>query len=298
MLLPRKPLRAGRWVLACLMMLGPGITPARASEANSPALTASPPGALVGVVVASRTLDLAPKVEGRMEVLKVRLGERVSAGQEVAVLELEPFELELAARLANLKAAEADQAKNNLLLTQAQQRLEREKRIREYSAAEALETAETAVALALADLDLAKARTAEAKARYDLAASNLANARVRAPFSGVVSEVLLQPGVLVGRTTPLLRLVSDELRLRFAVPAAQSGNVRPGTEVRVRLEALDVTVTGTVDSISPELDPASRHLRAEAKLNVPAAQRGRIPTGLLAQVELRPGSGNVATTVP
>jgi RND family efflux transporter MFP subunit len=280
------------------MMLGPGITPARASEASSPALTASPPGALVGVVVASRTLDLAPKVEGRMEVLKVRLGERVSAGQEVAVLELEPFELELAARLANLKAAEADQAKNNLLLTQAQQRLEREKRIREYSAAEALETAETAVALALADLDLAKARTAEAKARYDLAASNLANARVRAPFSGVVSEVLLQPGVLVGRTTPLLRLVSDELRLRFAVPAAQSGNVRPGTEVRVRLEALDVTVTGTVDSISPELDPASRHLRAEAKLNVPAAQRGRIPTGLLAQVELRPGSGNVATTVP
>jgi RND family efflux transporter MFP subunit len=295
MLLPRKPLRAGRWLIACLMMLGPGIAPALASEASSPALTASPPGALVGVVVASRTLDLAPKVEGRMETLKVRLGERVSAGQEVALLELEPFELELAARLANLKAAEADQAKNTLLLTQAQQRLEREKRIREYSAAEALETAETQVALAVADVDLAKARTAEAKA---LAASNLANARVRAPFSGVVSEVLLQPGVLVGRTTPLLRLVSDELRLRFAVPAAQSGNVRPGTEVRVRLEALDITVTGTVDSISPELDPASRHLRAEAKLNVPAAQRGRIPTGLLAQVELRPASGNVAATVP
>jgi RND family efflux transporter MFP subunit len=241
-------------------------------------------------VVASQILDLAPRVEGRLDVLKVRLGERVSAGQELAVVELQPLEQELAARQANVQAAQADHSRSAILLTQAQQRLEREKRIREYSAAEALEQAQSQVALALADVELAKARVAEAQARLDQAASNLANARLRAPFAGVVAEILLQPGNLVGRTTPIVRLVSQELRLRFAVPPPLAGTLHTGTEVHVRLESLDVTLTGSVDSISPELDAASRHLRAEARLSIPPAWKGRIPSGVLAEVELRPAS--------
>jgi RND family efflux transporter MFP subunit len=250
----------------------------------------------VGVVVASQFLDLVPRVEGRLEVLKVRLGERVSAGQELALVELQPLELELAARQANVQAAEAEHSRSTILLTQAQQRLEREQRIREYSAAEVLEQARNQVALALVEVELAKARVAEARARLDLAASNLANARLRAPFAGVVSEIFLQPGNLVGRTTPIVRLVSQELRLRFAVPPPLAGTLHTGTEVHARLESLDVTLTGSVDSISPELDPASRHLRAEARLSIPPAWRGRIPSGVLAQVELRPASRSGQST--
>lgn len=246
----------------------------------------------MGVVVAAQMLDLAPRVEGRLEALKVRLGDRVSAGQEVAVLEFQPLELELAARQANLHAAEAEQSRSTILLTQARQRLEREQRIREHSPAEAVEQAESQVALALADVELAKARVAEARARLDQATRDLAHTRVRAPFAGVVSVLFLQPGNMVGRTTPILRLVSEELRLRFAVPTALASTFRTGLEVHVRLEALEVTLTGVVDSISPELDPASRHLRAEARLDIPPTWRGRIPSGMLAQVELRPASSN------
>jgi RND family efflux transporter MFP subunit len=281
-----KRLATGRLLLASLLVLGPGRASAESPEAPPAPRAAS----LVGVVVASQIVELVPRVEGRLDVLKVRLGDRVSSGQELALVELQPLEQELAARQANLQAAQADHSRSAILLTQAQQRLEREKRIREYSAAETLEQAQSQVALALVDVELAKARVAEAQARLDQAASNLANARLRAPFAGVVAEILLQPGNLVGRTTPILRLVSQELRLRFAVPPSLAGTLHTGTEVHVRVESLHITLTGSVDSISPELDPASRHLRAEARLNIPPVWKGRIPSGVLAEVELRPAS--------
>lgn len=287
----RSPPLARPLALVGLLLLG--AAPARGSEPARLDLSAR--GELVGVVVATRSLDLTPKVEGRLEALRVRLGERVAAGQELAVLERQPLELELASRQASLQAAKAEQARSEILLTQARQRLEREQRVREHSAAEALESAENQVALALADLELARARTAQAQAQHDLAARSLENTRVRAPFAGTVAELFTQPGMQVSQATALLRLVGEELRLRFAVPAAQAGAVRAGTQVEVRLEALALELTGVVESLAPEVDPASRHLRAEARLDIPPAWRSRIPTGLLAQVRLRPAGQATAS---
>ncbi|WP_224247947.1 efflux RND transporter periplasmic adaptor subunit [Hyalangium gracile] len=270
------------WALASLALVGLGASPVGGAEAPSGAQA----DGLVGVVVATRTLDLGPKVAGRLEDLKVRLGERVAAGQVVAQLETQTLQHEHAARQAGVKAAEADVNRNIILLTQAQQRLEREKRIKDYSAAEAVETAENQVALATADVELAKARASEAQARASEAAISLENARVRAPFAGLVSEIYLYPGTQVTQTTPVIRLVSEELRLRFAVPIAQAGLLRVGSTVSARVETLGIVLTGVVDSVSPEVDQASRLLKAEARLDIPASHRGKVPSGLLALVQL------------
>jgi len=274
------------WALAALLLVGLGAAPGEGD--GTPASLGAANGGLVGVVMATRTLDLGPKVDGRLQELKVHLGERVAVNQVVASLETEAFEFELAARQAGSKAAEADLSRATILLAQAQQRLEREKRIKDYSAAEAIETAENQVGLASADLDLAKARAAEAQARLAQAVSNLENARIRAPFAAVVSEIYLYPGTQLARSAPVLRLVSEDLRLRFAVPIAQAGTLRPGVPVSARLETLGLVLTGAVENISPEVDQASRLLKAEARLDIPAAHRGRIPSGLLAVVELNP----------
>ncbi len=253
---------------------------------------------LVGVVVAARTLDLAPRVEGRLEVMRVRLGDRVAANQEVATLERQPLSIELAARQAGVKAAEAEYSRNQILLTQAKQRLEREHRVKEYSAAEAVETAENQVALSTSDVALAQAHVSQAQAQLDQVVIQLENTRVRAPFAAFVSEIFIYPGAQVSQATPVVRLVSEELRLRVAIPASMASLARPGAEIQARLEALNLVVTGVLESVSPELDPASRHLKAEARLEIPAAHRGRIPTGLLAEVEFRGSPPAVSSGTP
>lgn len=285
------------WALAFLTLSGLGATP-MGETAGAQASTLPLSQELVGVVVATRTLDLGPKVEGRLQELKVRLGERVAANQVVAALETEPLEFEWASRQASLKAAEAEVNRTTILLLQAQQRLEREKRIKDYSAAEAVETAEHAVALAAADQELAKARAAEAQTRLAQAATQLENAKVRAPFAGVVSEIYLYPGTQLARNSPILRLVSEEFRLRFAVPISHAGLLRPGAPVSARLESLGLVLTGFVENVSPEVDPSSRLVKAEARLEIPPAHRGRIPSGLLAVVDLSPSGGVTASSTP
>lgn len=270
---------------ACLLLLGLGAAGAEAAgdgETGPVAVRAEP---LVGVVVASRVLDVSCQAEGTLEQLRVRLGERVKAGQVLAALDLRPLQLELAVRQAALDASKVELGRAKILLTQAEQRLERERRVAEYSAAQDVETAENQLQLARADVELAQARMAQAQAQLALAASNLEQAQVRAPFSGAVSEVYLQPGATVRRGAPVVRLVAEELRLRFAVPESRAGSVQPGTAVRVRLQAVEVVLQGTVDNVSPEIDSASRHIWAEARLQIPDSLRSRIPTGLLAQVE-------------
>jgi len=240
---------------------------------------------LVGVISATRSLDLLPQVEGRLEQLKVRLGDRVEAGQVVAVLDTRTRQFELSARQAQLKAAEAEHARFNILLQQAQQQLVREKRIRDYTAAEAVEKAEYAVGLAVADVELAKARHSAAQAEVAIATENLEQARIRAPFTGVVSEEYLQPGMMAGRATPIVRLVGEERLLRFAIPEALVGSVRRGDLVRIRVGGV-LPLQGAVERISPELDATSRHLKAEARLSVPDEARGLLPIGAVVPVEL------------
>ncbi|HEX8698484.1 MAG TPA: efflux RND transporter periplasmic adaptor subunit [Myxococcaceae bacterium] len=283
-------------MLAAALLAVPGSALA-APPRNAPtAATAIPADWLVGVVVAHHALDLTAQAEGRLEKLEVRLGDRVQAGQVLAVLELAPLQMEVNARQATLQAADAELRRAQVLLQQAQQRLEREKRISHLTAAEALETAQTELELASVNVDLAKARRAETEARLEQARKNLEYAHIRAPFTGRITERYQSLGSMVGRATPLFRMVSDELRLRFAVPETRTATVRPGAPVQVRLPALGVTLEGKVESLAPEVDTASRHQKAEARLTIPEPLRSRVAVGLLAEV--MPEPAGVATSSP
>lgn len=267
------------WRLILLILLA-----ASAASANPP-LSTGKAESLVGVIFARQALDLVVEKEGRLRQLNHLLGERVEAGQVVAVLDTRTRQLEVTIRQATLNAAAAEQSRFAVLLLQARQKMERESRIKAFSAAETLETAETQVELALADLELAQSRVAEARAQLALAQQGLEDASIRAPFTGRVSDQYLQPGMLVSRVTPILRLVSDELRLRFFAPAAIADALPAGVKVRVWIDGVDMPLVAIVDRVSPEIDASSRHQKLEARLVIPDALRTRIRVGQVVQVE-------------
>ncbi|MET0400897.1 MAG: efflux RND transporter periplasmic adaptor subunit [Cystobacter sp.] len=289
-----------RWVFSLMVMTG---TVARADIPSAPAPVIAPaPGAssrFVGVISASQTVDLAPLVEGRLEQVKVRLGDHVEAGQVVATLETRLWQLELSARQAQFQAAEAEHARAVLLLTHAAQKLKRDQQIRTIIADDEVRASEQKVELATVDVNLAKAKLAEARALVDVANENLEQARIRAPFAGIVSEQYLQLGLLVNRSTPILRLVREDVRLRFAIPEQQVASIRPGSEVWVYAKnSPSAPLKAVVDRISPELTLSSRHLRAEAKLEIPAGRRTDIPIGSVVEVALSEAPRRTATASP
>lgn len=184
------------------------------------------------------------KVPGRVAARLVSEGERVAAGQPVALLDdteqkqtvaLRRAELataeatladlvagsrpqEIATAKAVLRSAEADRDRARLELARQQ-----ELRRKDVTAARDLETAEAACAVAAARADqaaealklaeegprkdavaAARARADSARAALALAETQLENTRLAAPFAGVVLSHNIEPGEFVAAGTPVV----------------------------------------------------------------------------------------------
>jgi HlyD family secretion protein len=145
------------------------------------------------------------------------------------------------------------------------------------------------------DLDAVRAQAEALKAQYDLAALQKGEALVTAPSPGTVAKLLVDPGNLVGPGTALLALVSEhpihaiiaipeKHYSRFAGSAASSAAV-PKTEVRVYPVAYGSAerFAGTLERVSPLIDPQSRTFTVEA--TVPNLD-GRLRPGMYVNAEI------------
>ena len=206
-----------------------------------------------GVIVASGSVEateaqLGFQVPGRIDTIAVAEGDRVTAGQVLArldVTELEARRAQAAAQLeavrallgelqSGSRAEEVAQSRTAAAaatdrLNDAQRDLARTRQLFDGGAVsqEALDKAQTAFDLARAQRDQAaqarqlvetgprperiaaqRAQVAQAEASVRQIDATLANAVVRAPFGGVVTVKDREPGEVVGAGTPVLTVMN------------------------------------------------------------------------------------------
>ena len=242
----------------------------------------------LGVVVATHTVDLAPKVNGRVDAVHVRLGERVNTNAPIATLDTAALRHDLKMGEAKLAIARAEEAKAQIELRQLEEELEAFTALSQSGnvSAKELSSAQHRHQGAAASLEAARARVAEAEAQILQLKQTLADAYIRAPFAGVISDRFVDPGAMVGPLVPIARLVSaDNLRVRFAVPEQSAGGIGPGTAVQADVGAAGTQLTAVVDRVAPEVDIASRMIIAEAKLD-PGETKKAIPSGTVVRVSI------------
>lgn len=118
-----------------------------------------------------------------------------------------------------------------------------------------------------------------------------------APQDGVVSEVLVREGQAVMPGTPLFRVNgTDTLWLEAAIPQAGSVGIGPGTKVEATVSATPgETFDGEVETLLPQIDPASRTQRARIVLR---NEGNRLVPGMFAELTLRGGEGAAVPLVP
>ncbi len=113
------------------------------------------------------------------------------------------------------------------------------------------------------DLDNARAELAIAAADIDLARARLAKTRIVAPFPGRVGSRRISPGAFVqagARITELARI--DQLKIVFAAPERFVPKLARGEEVQITTTAFPgEMLAGTIHVIEPALDPATRNAR-------------------------------------
>jgi|LSQX01.1.fsa_nt_gb RND family efflux transporter MFP subunit len=219
-----------------------------------------------GELEAILAVEVKPKLQGRLERLELANGQpttegaEVKAGEIIAVLDRRELEAQVALAEAQARQAEVVVADR-----------ERERRRLEALFAEEVAT-EQARDAAVTAHESAQAAAAQAKAQLKLARVNLDEACIRAPMDGVVLERLADPGAMVGPTASIVRIAQmDPLRLMLPIPARLLPMLDEGrTEVLVSTDVWPGReVRGTVSRIFPEVNPATRTMRAEVRLENP-----------------------------
>ncbi|MBU0775645.1 MAG: efflux RND transporter periplasmic adaptor subunit [Alphaproteobacteria bacterium] len=199
----------------------------------------------VGTALANEQVILSAPVTERVTSINFADGGYVAKGQVIATMAIAQEQAELAAAQAQA--------------LQAGQQLQRVQALKARGFATA----------ALLDQQLALANAAKASADQSRAAIN--DRVIRAPFGGWLSLRTVSPGAIVTAGTAIAT-VSDisRIKLDFTVPETRLSTIREGQTIRAVSAAWpDRPFNGTIATIDPVIDPATRAVRVRAILPNP-----------------------------
>jgi len=255
---------------------------------------------------------IGAKVAGRVKVVKVEFGTVVQAGDVIAQLDPEEFDLQVKQAEAQLeqvrakvglKPGQPDDELNPLksppvlqekaLLEEARANLDRTEQLHRQGTVTTAELHQREAALSVAEarfeaslnsVDEQIALLGVRKAELALAREHQSEATVKAPFTGVIQERRVAPGVYVRVGDPMVTLVrTHPLRFRTGVPEREALNVHLGQPVQIVIEGIEKPIDGKICRISPALDLSSRSLWIE--VDVPNAG-GQLRAGLFAEADI------------
>lgn len=241
---------------------------------------------IYGTVESDRTAAISARVMAMVTSVKVRAGNRVARGQ--VVLEIDP----------QAAQGQLDQARGALAQARAAQTLA----ARNHERFEALAATDAA---SLLELDTArmhheqtKGAVEQAQGAVRAAAAVASDARVTAPFDGLVVRRMVEVGDLAAPGRPLLMVESDKgRRLSIEVPesVAARARIHVGQRIRVGIDTrsdLGLFEAEVVEA-APGVDPMSHTRLVKIALSVdglPSGSSGRawIPTGEKSVVAVPP----------
>jgi RND family efflux transporter MFP subunit len=269
-----------------------------------------------GVVAAQESASVSSRLVATIAGVQVKAGDRVRAGEALITLDAQDVAEHTGQARASAVAAEKAlvQARTEQTAAEAEHRLATawQKRIaalharnsatdQERDEAEArLSAAAARLAGAQAAIDAADAHLVSARAAVGVAAATESFTTLRAPFDGLVTERLVDPGNLAAPGVPLLRIESDGARqVVVRVDEARAAYVHPGDRVRVLIDAVDEPIAGDtgVEGVVAEVARAvGADQRAfTVKVTVPSTVTAR--SGSFARVVFR-GALRRALMVP
>lgn len=207
---------------------------------------------------AERHVDVVSRTQGLVKSILVEEGDRVTEGQPLAQLDTDALELTLREREVNMNSLESNYKRSQELVEQE--------------------------LLSSQEFEQTKFQYEAAATQYESAKLQLEYATIRSPFSGIITERLVEVGNLVNANDVVFRTADlDPLLARIHVPEKDIGQVRPGQSVRINVEGSDQTHTGRVSLISPIVDPESGTVKVTVEIR---DRMGTLRPGMFTTVNL------------
>jgi RND family efflux transporter MFP subunit len=266
-------------------------------------------------------VDVHAKVAGYIRKIFVDVGDKVRAGQELAVLEVPELN-------AQVMGAKSDLDRSQDAIRRAQSEIERAQsthsayhaaytRLKQASeqrpglvAEQELDDSMAKDKESEAQVNSAQAALAESKNQLGMAQATLdrlsalqAYSHITAPFAGVVTKRYVDTGALISAGTssetqsqPVVQLAEWSLfRLEIPVPESAVPMIHLGSTVQVHVVDLNRDFQGRVSRFADALNDETRTMHTEIDVENP---QDTLTAGMYAEVKLALQGSKNALTVP
>jgi RND family efflux transporter MFP subunit len=255
------------------------VTIAHPSQNSSAGITAS------GQVEAVNTASISTRLMGTITGIYVKVGDKVRQGQLLATISSDEISAKQAQADAQIAGAQAD-------MENAQKDLARYKVL--FSRQSATQT----------ELDNVTLRSQAAQSRLEAARqmrrevdASGTYARLMAPFSGIVTQKLVDQGSLALPGATILTVEErDGLRVNAIISESDISRVQSGDKAEITIKSTGLTTTGLVTQISvSSIATGGQYM---AKIDLPREAQKSLYSGMYANVyiPLKEGNTDGATT--
>jgi RND family efflux transporter MFP subunit len=246
-----------------------------------------------GTVRAALSAQLASQVMGTITRVSVHEGDHVRRGEVLVSIDEAQQQAAYTSAKAGLQASQESIAAADADYALAEATMKRYQTLYDKKSLSPQEYDEvkTKLAAAQARREAAHAGHTQAEAGVSQAGTAISFTKVRAPFDGVVTSKLAEPGAMAAPGVPLL-VVEDPSRFRLETQVDESkiGAVKLGESVPVVIDELgDQPIEGKVTQIVPAADPASRTFTVKIDLPNPTLSSVVAPDNGGAPLPIRSG---------
>lgn len=261
-------------------------------------------GTFSGNLIPKSYFTVVPKISGRVKELRVDIGDRLTRGQLVAVLEDEEYQQQVIQAEADLGVARANLEEASSTQELAKKELERARALhaRGILSDTELEAAQSSNATRDARFKVTQAQLANQQAALETAKVRLSYTRIRAVWESggdvrFVGERFVNSGAMLSSNTAILSVIElqpitavihvtekDYFRLKPEQPVLLTSGAFPGREFH-----------GRVARIAPLLKETSREARVEVEVE---NGDGVLKPGMFVNARIEFANRADATVVP
>ncbi|MGB5227065.1 efflux RND transporter periplasmic adaptor subunit [Eudoraea sp.] len=227
---------------------------------------------LQGNVMTKQNVLIYPEMAGTLINVYVKEGQKVNKGQLLATID----DGGMSSQLAQLKTQAA----------LAKTTFERQKRLWEQKIGSEIQYLQAETNYLAVENSVKQAQ------------SQLSKANVRAPFSGIIDDVIQEQGTVVspGSGQAVFRIVNlSDMYIEVDVPESYLKGVTVGKEVKVYFPVLGDSITSVIRQTGNFINPTNRSFRVE--IAVPNKKRN-IKPNLTARVQINNYSSDDAILIP
>jgi membrane fusion protein (multidrug efflux system) len=254
---------------------------------------------VTGTLVSNTRVDVKAETIGRLVKFPKQEGDSVAAGEAVAWVDQENYQLAVRQAETAVQVAEAALARTRVMAAHNQTELDRARSLIKSGGIteQDLQMAQVTERDGQAQVSLAEAQLAQARAALGVAQKRLRDTAILAPVAGVIERKFVNAGAYVEAPTQLLTIVDNQrLELESPVPSSQLDQLRSGQTVTFRVNSYPGAVfEGRVIEINPAVDTQTRAALVRIRVNNAA---GKLKTGMFAEGEILTGVEPRAIVVP